>query len=103
MIGANRRAGTRPGRRSYQDGGRARCSKIVCTVNDFFVVRRDPRSLVMSSQPQRVLPQRQTAPLVPLPGREEAARLPAPLTTLVGREREIAAFGALLRDPAVRL
>jgi non-specific serine/threonine protein kinase len=35
--------------------------------------------------------------------REVVGRLPAPLSTLVGREREVAAVGALLRDPAVRL
>jgi predicted ATPase len=35
--------------------------------------------------------------------REEAARLTAPLTTLVGREPEIAAVAALLREPTVRL
>ena len=31
------------------------------------------------------------------------APLPTPLTPLVGREREVAAVAALLRDPAVRL
>jgi predicted ATPase/DNA-binding CsgD family transcriptional regulator len=32
-----------------------------------------------------------------------AARLPSPLTTLIGRSREIAAAEVLLRDPAIRL
>src|SRR5688572_31240362 len=36
-------------------------------------------------------------------GRADPPRLPAPLTSLVGREREVEAIGALLRDPAVRL
>ncbi len=31
------------------------------------------------------------------------ARIPAPLTALLGRQREVAAVGQLLRDPAVRL
>jgi non-specific serine/threonine protein kinase len=34
---------------------------------------------------------------------DELVTLPTPLTSLVGREREIATLGALLRDPAVRL
>jgi predicted ATPase/DNA-binding CsgD family transcriptional regulator len=36
-------------------------------------------------------------------GAPALSRLPAPLTSLVGREREIAAIRALLRQPAVRL
>jgi predicted ATPase/DNA-binding CsgD family transcriptional regulator len=42
-------------------------------------------------------------PLVSLAGRDAAARLPVPVSPLVGREREAAAVAALLRDPAVRL
>lgn len=42
------------------------------------------------------------APLVPWP-HGVPPPLPAPLTSLVGREREVAAIGELLRDPAVRL
>src|SRR5262249_53181424 len=38
------------------------------------------------------------------PSRSRAVvRLPSPLTPLVGREREVAAVGALLRDEGVRL
>jgi predicted ATPase/DNA-binding CsgD family transcriptional regulator len=33
----------------------------------------------------------------------ESARLPAPLTSLIGRERELATLGELVRDPTVRL
>jgi predicted ATPase/DNA-binding CsgD family transcriptional regulator len=39
----------------------------------------------------------------PVAAWDEPASLPVPLTSLVGREREIAALGALLRDPGVRL
>ena len=43
-------------------------------------------------------------PLLPLLDRDwSGPRLPAPLTSFVGREREIAAIGSLLRGPAVRL
>src|SRR5262245_51929401 len=42
-------------------------------------------------------------PPAPLVARDEPARLPLPLTPLVGRERELATLGALLRDPIVRL
>ncbi len=41
--------------------------------------------------------------LLPVGGRDDPSSLPVPLTSLVGREREIATLGALLRDPAVRL
>jgi non-specific serine/threonine protein kinase len=41
--------------------------------------------------------------LAPIAGRDAPVSLPVPLTSLVGREREIAALGALLRDPGVRL
>ncbi|MGH2558891.1 MAG: tetratricopeptide repeat protein [Thermomicrobiales bacterium] len=49
--------------------------------------------------------QRSLALLAPLTGRggEFARGLPAPLTSLVGRERERAAVAAMLRDNAVRL
>ncbi len=43
---------------------------------------------------------------IPMPSvavREDIGRLPTPLSTLVGREHELAALAALLRDPAVRL
>ena len=43
------------------------------------------------------------APLVPLPRPEPAAALPAPLTQLVGREREVAQLAALLRRDDTRL
>ncbi|MGH2561734.1 MAG: ATP-binding protein [Thermomicrobiales bacterium] len=44
-------------------------------------------------------------PLAPLPAwpRSLPPRLPAPLTPLVGREREVVVIAALVRDPAVRL
>jgi predicted ATPase/DNA-binding CsgD family transcriptional regulator len=42
-------------------------------------------------------------PLIPLSGREDTGRLPAPLSALIGRQEEIAAVSALLTDPAVRL
>ena len=44
------------------------------------------------------------APLVPLPGRaSRSAPLPAPLTSFVGREREVVAVARLLRRAEVRL
>ena len=46
----------------------------------------------------------QPVPLVPFPDRERpGAHLPVPLTSFVGREREIAAVAGLLRRPGVRL
>ena len=41
--------------------------------------------------------------LAPAAGRDEPPGLPAPLTSFVGREREVATLAALLRDPATRL
>src|SRR5687767_12414940 len=46
----------------------------------------------------------QPVPLVPVPDRDPPRPvLPLPLTSFVGREREVAAVGALLRRPGVRL
>ncbi|HEY7032302.1 MAG TPA: NB-ARC domain-containing protein, partial [Thermomicrobiales bacterium] len=46
----------------------------------------------------------QPRPLIPLPNWERAeARIPVPLTSFVGREREVAAVVDLLRRPGVRL
>lgn len=43
-------------------------------------------------------------PLVPLPARDRlAGALPAPLTSLIGRARQIAAVADLVRRPGVRL
>lgn len=44
-----------------------------------------------------------TIPSAPSAAREEPARLPAPLTSLVGRERELAELAALTGNPDVRL
>jgi predicted ATPase/DNA-binding CsgD family transcriptional regulator len=41
--------------------------------------------------------------LAPAAGRDEPPGLPVPLTSFVGREREVAALAALLCDPATRL
>jgi non-specific serine/threonine protein kinase len=41
--------------------------------------------------------------LAPAGDRGDPSGLPGPLSSFVGREREVAALGALLRDPAVRL
>ena len=38
-----------------------------------------------------------------LPGSDVASPLPAPLSSLIGREHEVAAIAGLLRQPAVRL
>ena len=66
----------------------------------------------MSSPPTPPIPARShlaAVPLAPVWARDERSRLPTPLTSLVGREREIAALGAVLRGggaqeaPAVRL
>ncbi len=46
---------------------------------------------------------RQTNVVPFLAERDESASLPAPLTSFIGREREVAALGALLREPDVRL
>ena len=56
----------------------------------------------MSIEPSTTPPQATRPPLhaVAVP---EPASLPTPLSTFVGREREVAAVAALLRDPAVRL
>ena len=42
-------------------------------------------------------------PLIPLPVRADTARPPVPLSSLVGRQCELADVRALLRDPGVRL
>ncbi len=46
---------------------------------------------------------RQDPALMPEPRARPSARLPVPLTPLVGRQLELAAVTALLRDPDVRL
>ena len=43
------------------------------------------------------------SPFVKLPGRNTHAQLPAPLSTLIGREREAEETAELVRDPAIRL
>jgi predicted ATPase/DNA-binding CsgD family transcriptional regulator len=48
-------------------------------------------------------PRRSPVPLRPVAAREIAGILPTPLSTLIGREREVAVVAALVRDPAVRL
>ena len=40
---------------------------------------------------------------VSIPGRDATARVPAPVSSLVGRDREAAAAGTLVRDPDIRL
>src|SRR5262245_27986487 len=57
----------------------------------------------MSTEPPTTSPLPPPVPLRPVAVREAIGRLPTPLSTLVGREREVAAIVALLRDPAVRL
>src|SRR5690606_29364195 len=43
------------------------------------------------------------SPFVKLPGRDTHAQVPAPLSTLIGREREAEETAELVRDPAIRL
>src|SRR5688572_16859266 len=57
----------------------------------------------MSTEPSAAHPHPTPLPSHHVAAREVVGRLPAPLSALVGREREVAAVGALLRDPAVRL
>ncbi len=57
----------------------------------------------MMSEPSAI-PTRLTPIRLPAPsGRAVLGRVPVPITTLVGREQDVAAVSALLRDPAVRL
>ena len=42
-------------------------------------------------------------PQAPSVAMAESAHLPTPLTSLIGRERELASLAELLRDPGVRL
>src|SRR5262245_2841750 len=53
--------------------------------------------------PPSARPYLTTVSPAPVWARNEPLRLPTPLSSLVGRERELAAVGALLRDPAVRI
>ncbi len=67
------------------------------------VVPNSAEAQAMSTDPTAI--QRRVAP-IPLrqpTGRAVLGRLPVPVSTLVGRERDVAAVAALLRDPAVRL
>jgi non-specific serine/threonine protein kinase len=59
----------------------------------------------MSTSQPAAPPDRDPVPLRPLPGQRPPLDLPlpVPLTPLVGRERELAAIGALLRRDGVRL
>ncbi len=57
----------------------------------------------MSSEPSGAHLRPTPIPMPSVAVREDVGRLPTPLSTLVGREREVAALAALLRDPAVRL
>jgi non-specific serine/threonine protein kinase len=45
----------------------------------------------------------QPVPLAPRVGQDDTARFPMPLTSIIGREAELATTAALLRDPAIRL
>jgi predicted ATPase len=57
----------------------------------------------MSTEPTPTPPLPAPVPLHLAAAQEVGGRLPTPLSTLVGREREVAAVAALVRDPAVRL
>ncbi len=57
----------------------------------------------MSSEPSGAHLRPTPIPMPSVAVREDIGRLPTPLSTLVGREHELAALAALLRDPAVRL
>src|SRR5262245_48947625 len=59
----------------------------------------------MPSTSSSAEPERQPAPIRPLPGPDplSVARPPTPLTPLVGREREMSSIGDLLRRPDARL
>ena len=53
----------------------------------------------MSTEPSAAHPLPPLVPLQPVAPRDAVGRLPTPLSTLVGRERDVAAVAALLRDP----
>jgi predicted ATPase/DNA-binding CsgD family transcriptional regulator len=57
----------------------------------------------VATEPEGIAPS--GALLTPLPARQRVltGALPIPLTRLIGREREVAELGALLRNPSVRL
>ena len=57
----------------------------------------------MSTEPTAIPTRPAPIPLRPPTGRAVLGRLPVPVSTLVGRERDVAAAVALLRDPALRL
>src|SRR5579884_2966910 len=63
--------------------------------------RESTRPMSSLLPPPRSL--RAAAPLTPVGGREEWPCPPVPLTSLIGREAEVAAVAALLRRPTVRL
>src|SRR5215203_2986416 len=57
----------------------------------------------MSTEPSSLTARTRPIPLRPTIGREFVGRLPVPVSTLVGRERDVAALAELLTDPTVRL
>src|SRR5262245_25288074 len=70
---------------------------------DCRVVRRLAEAGAMSSGPSATHRRPAPTPLRRVASLEVVAPPPSPLSTLVGREREVAAVAALLRDPLVRL